>query len=296
MEVTSNVLTKVRWINELVKDPMACFYGQTGDGTQCNYLSHLLPVDQTLHWANPSFMDCIPHGAATNPNRTDCETLNSLPYKGPVPIVTHVHGAHVNPESDGYPEAWWLANANNIPGIYSTKGTRFGEYNTANTVRGSAFFGYENSQEATTIWYHDHSLGMTRLNVYAGPAGFWLVRGGALEALVDDASTVATAGDGVLPGPAPIEGEGLAATNLPESIGGSRHKYREIPIVMQDRSFDWVDAAGNVVPQGDPSAVGTELWYPTSRTDFDAIDGPYLGDPAGFPFGHQQDLESGSLL
>ncbi len=37
------------------------------------------------------------------------------PYDGPVPMVVHVHGAHAGPESDGYPEAWWLPNANNIP-------------------------------------------------------------------------------------------------------------------------------------------------------------------------------------
>ena len=56
---------------------------------------------------------------------TDCETLNQLPYMGPVPIVTHVHGAHVNWQSDGYPEAWWLADADNIPGIYAMQGKRY---------------------------------------------------------------------------------------------------------------------------------------------------------------------------
>ena len=39
---------------------------------------------------------------------TDCATDEAGPYIGPVPIVTHVHGAHVDPHSDGYPEAWWL--------------------------------------------------------------------------------------------------------------------------------------------------------------------------------------------
>jgi hypothetical protein len=85
-----NVPTTVDWINDL-KDPV------TGD-----FLPHLLPIDQTLHWANPN-ADCI-SGAL----RTDCRGLSATPYSGPVPIVTHVHGAHVDPESDGYPEAWWL--------------------------------------------------------------------------------------------------------------------------------------------------------------------------------------------
>ena len=43
---------------------------------------------------------------------------------------------------------------------------------------GFATFQYPNDQRASTIWYHDHTLGMTRLNVYAGPAGFFLIRGG----------------------------------------------------------------------------------------------------------------------
>ena len=43
---------------------------------------------------------------------------------------------------------------------------------------GFAVFQYPNHNRASTIWYHDHALGMTRLNVYAGPAGFYLIRGG----------------------------------------------------------------------------------------------------------------------
>ena len=37
-------------------------------------------------------------------------------------------------------------------------------------------FTYLNDQPSTTLWYHDHALGMTRVNVYAGPAGYWLIR------------------------------------------------------------------------------------------------------------------------
>ena len=37
---------------------------------------------------------------------------------------------------------------------------------------------FPNNQPARSLWYHDHALGMTRLNVYAGPAGFYIVRGG----------------------------------------------------------------------------------------------------------------------
>ena len=89
-------------------------------------------------------------------------------------MVTHVHGAHVNPTSDGYPEAWWLPDANNIPAGYATTGTFYGT--TAPADPGTAVYSYENDQPTATLWYHDHSLGMTRLNVYAAGAGFWLIR------------------------------------------------------------------------------------------------------------------------
>ena len=147
--------TKIRWINDLV------------DGSG-NYLQHLFSVDQTLHWANPG-KDLCRDGS----NRTDCATNNPDLYDGPVPIVTHVHGAHVNAESDGYPEAWWLPAANNLPAKYldtngnPNTGTIYTQYDDTNAVPGSAFYAYENDQPAATLWYHDHSLGMTRLNVYA---------------------------------------------------------------------------------------------------------------------------------
>jgi spore coat protein A, manganese oxidase len=80
---------RIKWINGLVD-------------AKGNYLPHLLPVDPTLHWANP------PGG----PGGTDMRpTFRKTPgrYTGPVPIVTHLHGAvSVGDESDGYAEAWYL--------------------------------------------------------------------------------------------------------------------------------------------------------------------------------------------
>jgi bilirubin oxidase len=104
---------------------------------------------------------------------------------------------------------------------------------------GTAVFQYANDQRASTLWYHDHTLGMTRLNVYAGPAGFFLLRGGP-----DDMVT------GVLPGPAPALGD-------PPGL-----KYYEIPIAIQDRSFN-----------DDGS-----LFYPGTREFFDDFAGPYIPD------------------
>jgi spore coat protein A, manganese oxidase len=118
---------------------------------------HLLPLDYTIH------------GAGSNVPK--------------VRTVTHVHGAQVMPESDGYPDAWVSSDA------------RTGPAHAANPCL------YPNDQPATTLWYHDHALGITRLNVYAGLAGFYLIRDPEEDAL-----------------------------NLPSG------PY-EIPLMIQDRSF-----------------------------------------------------------
>jgi spore coat protein A len=253
VENITNVATTVRWINDLV-DPV------TG-----RYRPHLFPVDQTLHWANPPNANC----AEGFPNRTDCETAIAAPYTGPVPLVTHVHGAHVQPHSDGYAQAWMLPGApgtKGIPPSYAETGSLYNQANKTNTVPGSAFYAYENTQPASTIWYHDHALGMTRLNVVAGPAGFWLIRGGVHgDGFVDDGTT-GPPNDGVLPGPAP----GLAAVGDPnfDVPTGYRATIREIPVAIQDRAFN----------------TDGSLFYPPSRAFFDGFTGPYIGgtgSPAG---------------
>jgi FtsP/CotA-like multicopper oxidase with cupredoxin domain len=235
---------EVKWINDLID----------ADG---NYLPHILPVDPTLHWANP------PGGKDGRDSRP---TFGSTPgrYTGPVPMVTHVHGAvGVGDESDGYPEAWYLPAARDIPTGYATEGSWYRFFklraalaNDATWGPGYARFEYPNLNRASTIWYHDHTLGMTRLNVYAGPAGFYLIRGGpAGDSAVDDTRTGRTA---VLPGPAPQSGDPFPANRT----------YYEIPIAIQDRSFN-----------DDGS-----LFYPDTRAFFDGITGPFL--PEGH-MGHE---------
>ena len=109
IEAKHNAPVRIRWINELM------------DGAG-NYVPHLLPVDPTLHWANP------PGG---NGGRDMRPTFSTTPgrYLGPVPIVTHVHGAAgVGDESDGYAEAWYLPAAKNIPAGYATEGTWYDSF------------------------------------------------------------------------------------------------------------------------------------------------------------------------
>lgn len=113
--------------------------------------SHFLPIDHNLHGADS--------------NEPEVRT------------VVHMHGAKTTPESDGYPEDWF------IPGK-------------------SAVCHYPNEQDSSLLWYHDHTIGINRLNVYAGLFGLFVIRDSAEESL-----------------------------NLP------RGKH-EVPLVLCDRFFD----------------------------------------------------------
>jgi spore coat protein A len=121
------------------------------------------------------------------------EWVNELPEKHFLPVdnsihgaeadkpevrtVVHLHGAKAPPASDGYPENWFVSGK-------------------------SAICHYPNRQEAAMLWYHDHALGINRLNVFAGLLGAFFVRDEFEDSL-----------------------------NLP------RGKY-EIPLVLYDRIFD----------------------------------------------------------
>ena len=146
-EVRKDSTITVKWINDL-----------TNTGTP---LPHLFPVDTSIHWAMPM-------------NWPSCG----------VPLVTHLHGGHVAPESDGNPDAWFTPGFAQTGSLFSTD-----------------IYTYPNDQESATLWYHDHVIGMTRLNVYAGLAGYYIIRDDWEDAL-----------------------------NLPSG------NY-EIPLVIQDRMF-----------------------------------------------------------
>src|SRR5215208_3636060 len=144
IEAQWNRPVRVKWINELVD----------GDG---NFLSHLLPVDPTLHWANPPQGSDPAYGLGPRDSRPTYSTTPAA-YTGPVPIVTHVHGAvGVADDSDGYAEAWYLPDANNIPAGYATEGTWYdffaGKAAAAYGVGwgpGFAVFQYPNENRAAT--------------------------------------------------------------------------------------------------------------------------------------------------
>jgi len=254
IETVSNTAVEVRWINDLVANPDGCkMAAMPATDPACHFLPHLMPIDQTLHWANPPAVGCRDGG-----NHTDCATNDPTPYVGPVPFITHVHGAHVAGHSDGYPEAWWLPAANNIPPGYATHGSFFDDATGTNAGdHGYADFVYRNDQPAATLWYHDHTLGMTRSNVHAGPAGFWLVRGGAYDTVMDGK----TGTPAVLPGPAPVAGDTVLELNAPSLVPGTmdkRRTIREIPLAIQDRAFN----------------ANGSLFYPDNRAFFEGLNTP----------------------
>jgi FtsP/CotA-like multicopper oxidase with cupredoxin domain len=180
-EVTRGVPITVSWKNEITTP-------------------HMFAVDPTLHWANPNGL--VNDNTGGMPMFTCAMEPGGicLPYptgytdaQRNVPLVTHVHGAEVQSTSDGHPDSWFTANAIQGPA-----------YNSLTPLTGGAVFQYPNAQQAATIWYHDHALGITRINVMSGLAGFYLIR--------DAADTTI----------APL---------LPQG------KY-EVPLAIQDRSFN----------------------------------------------------------
>jgi spore coat protein A len=125
------------------------YQGQTVSVNWQNKLpvdGHLLPVDTSLHIAEP---------------------LRRTLEEGFTPIVTHLHGGHNDSADDGLPEQWFTQSKGG-PG---TNGPREVGRQFVTSV-----MTYENDQYAATLWYHDHTLGMTRLNVYAGLAGFYVLQ------------------------------------------------------------------------------------------------------------------------
>jgi spore coat protein A len=110
-------------------------------------------------WRNKLPMYNFPDGPGAHLLPVDPTLHMAHPPDGGIPTVTHLHGGHTESASDGLPEQWYTQGWGEV-------GEQFVK----------PVFKYHNDQEAATLWYHDHALGITRLNVYAGLAGFYLLR------------------------------------------------------------------------------------------------------------------------
>lgn len=150
------------------------WYNNLVDGAD-NPLPHLVGVDQTIS------MQTDPAGA---------------PING-VPIAVHHHGGDSAAEFDGGPDQWFTPKRRQIgPGITAANSTPGADHLT---------YTYQNSDEASMHWYHDHGEGVTRINAYAGLAGLYVIR---------DANEAAL----------------IAARLLPTG-------EQEVPVVIQDKVF-----------------------------------------------------------
>lgn len=81
----------------------------------------------------------------------DYNLMGAEADKPDVRTVVHLHGAKAPPVSDGYPEDWYS------PGK-------------------SVTYRYPNGQDASLLWYHDHAMGINRLNMMAGLFGLYIIR------------------------------------------------------------------------------------------------------------------------
>jgi spore coat protein A, manganese oxidase len=169
----------------------------------------------TVEWRNEL-------GNAFLPN--DPTLMGAVLPGAPAPIVAHLHGGENLPQFDGTPLQWF------------TRGGKTGPHYITNV------FTYYNEQRASMVWYHDHALGNTRTNVYAGLAGAYIIR--------DDQDT----------------GEFDNPLGLPAG------PY-EIPLVLQDKTFNadgsmFYPAQGVTayhpqwVPEffGDVAVINAKIW------------------------------------
>lgn len=178
--------------------------------------SGIIKVDQTIHWADPLGLHCT---TTPPPLPADC----FKPYHGPLPLTVHLHGAEDPSAFDGHPDSWFTADGRTGPGFVTRH------------------YIYPNNQEATTLFYHDHALGITRLTVFAGLEGFYLIKDPPNE-------TVA----------------------LPSGA-------QEIPMLIQDRSFD---KRGQLFFPNDGINPGDHpFWIPEYFGDVNIVNGkswPFL--------------------
>jgi spore coat protein A, manganese oxidase len=159
--------------------------------------THIIPVDSTIPDANQA------------QNRTSI----------------HLHGGFIPWISDGGPFAWFAPDGSH--------GTSFLNNQVLNpsAAANEAEYYYPNDQSARLVWYHDHAVGITRINAYAGIASAYVIRDS-------------------------FEG-GLRNLGLPDFVenGG-----REIPIVIQDKIFVPANVA-SVDPTWTGPTVEGSLWY-----------------------------------
>jgi spore coat protein A len=178
---------------------------------------HILPIDRTIM------------GAEMGDDRVD----------------VHLHGGFVPWISDGGPHAWWRPNGEQGPSFINNTVLNPG------AAPNEAEYYYPNHQSSRLVWYHDHVLGLTRLNAYAGIASGYVIYDDYELSLVASSS---------LPGPL---------------------DPRTMYLVFQDKTFV---GAGTAIADPTwydvmPNSREGDLWYPHMYDT--AMFGPLGPAPAG---------------
>jgi FtsP/CotA-like multicopper oxidase with cupredoxin domain len=228
---TRNVPTQVRFVNDL------------GYSSATNVLAWRNATDQTLHWADPLNDEanmCAHDLMPDMPPEPPCDEH----YDGPIPAVVHLHGGDVPPVLDGGPDAWYTSD-----GLY--QGHAYYTRPGVSVAGNEAVYRYPNGQEAAPVWFHDHALGLTRLNVYAGLAGAYDI--------IDPDLQLPT---------------GLHPVGLQQGSDGPVEFI--IPLVIQDRMFD---VNGQLYFPNEGDNPEHPYWVPEFLGDVIVVNGkvwPYL--------------------
>jgi spore coat protein A, manganese oxidase len=154
-----------------------------------------------------------------------------------IPIVVHLHGSHVASIYDGFPTAT-ITQMGMDPNMPMPPGM---------VMTSAVTYTYDNSQQGAMLWYHDHSIGLTRLNVFAGLEGGYFIEDQNKRDLV-------------------------AAGILPQTLGAN-----DTSLMIADRSFT---ADGQLYF---PGAAGTDLLPGTTDTVADVLPPDYVNLGGQFP-------------
>lgn len=131
-------------------------------------------VPVTVNWENN-----LPTTGALVP--VDASILmghgGAVPYQvGPngtlIGTVVHLHGGHIDAGSDGSATAWYTQNGATVGSGYASSD--------------GMTYTYDNSQQGATLWYHDHAVGITRVNTYSGLSGFYLLQDATESQLISN--------------------------------------------------------------------------------------------------------------
>jgi spore coat protein A len=191
------------------------YRNQLGSTATTRINAYKWSTDQTLHWADPlndGKNACMMKVAMMGPlmwnGQPDPCALN---YAGPIAAVPHLHGAEDPDAIDGSPDSWFTSDGSHAGSKYYTRGfvgdvaglpapgvapyvagaivrdtttNAFSQvvqdpatlaFSWAPFTPSQSTYTYPNTQEAAPLWFHDHTLGATRLNVFAGLAGAYYV-------------------------------------------------------------------------------------------------------------------------